>query len=68
MGVPQKFDEETRARALRTYFDKVGEPGQLKLGARRHVDELLDVAPPTLRNWIEGEEHASGVVKDRGSG
>lgn len=68
MGAPRKFDEETRARALRMYFDKVGEPGESKLGARRHVGELLDVAPATLRAWIEAKEHANGVVKDRGSG
>jgi hypothetical protein len=32
--------------------------GKTKLGARRHVGELLGIAPATLRNWIEAEERA----------
>ena len=29
------------------------EPGESKLGARRHVGALLDLNPATLRNWVE---------------
>ena len=59
MGAPRKFDEETRARAVRLYQDRVRDHGESKLGARRHVGELLGIAPATLRNWIEAEERAA---------
>jgi transposase len=30
-----------------------------KLAARRHVGQLLDIKPATLRNWIEADERAA---------
>jgi transposase len=59
MGAPRKFDEETRARAVRLYVDRLRDHGASKLAARRHVGELLDIAPATLRNWIEAEERVA---------
>ena len=56
MSAPRKFDEETRARAVRLYQDRLRDHGESKLGARRHVGELLDIVPATLRNWIEADE------------
>jgi transposase len=59
---PRKFDEETRARAVRMYADRLRDHKESKLAARKHVGELLDVKPATLRNWIEAaerEEHPS---------
>jgi len=35
-------------------------PGESQLQARRQVGELLDVAPATLRGWIERTEIDSG--------
>jgi transposase len=71
MGAPRKFDEETRARAVRLYQDRLRDHGESKLGARRHVGELLGIAPATLRNWIEAEERAARpaevAVTDSGS-
>jgi transposase len=32
--------------------------GEAKLAARRHVGQLLDIKPATLRNWIEAEQRA----------
>ena len=55
MPAPRKFDEETRARAVRLYTDRLRDHGESKLAARRHVGQLLDVKPATLRNWIEAE-------------
>lgn len=62
MGAPRKFDEETRARAVRLYQDRVRDHDETKLGARRHVGELLGIAPATLRNWIEAGERAARPV------
>lgn len=60
MGAPRKFDEETRARAVRLYQDRLRDHGESKLGARQHVGELLGIAPATLRHWIEAEERTDG--------
>src|SRR4051812_23981201 len=59
MSAPRKFDEETRARAVRLYQDRLRDHGESKLAARRHVGQLLDVKPATLRNWIEADERAA---------
>ncbi len=62
MSAPRKFDEETRARAIRLYTDRLRDHGGSKLAARRHVGELLDIAPATMRNWIEAGERAGRVL------
>ncbi len=71
MGAPRKFDEETRARAVRLYQDRLRDHGESKLGARRHVGKLLGIAPATMRNWIEAAERAArpadAAVTDSGS-
>jgi transposase len=59
MSAPRKFDEETRARAVRLYQDRLRDHGESMLAARRHVGQLLDINPATLRNWIEAEERAA---------
>ncbi len=59
MSAPRKFDEETRARAVRLYQDRLRDHGESKIAARRHVGQLLDIKPATLRNWIEAEERAA---------
>ena len=59
MPAPRKFDEETRARAVRLYADRLRDHGESKLAARQHVGELLDINPATIRNWVEAEGHAA---------
>jgi transposase len=59
MSAPRKFDEETRARAVRLYTDRLRDHGGSKLTAREHVGGLLDINPATLRNWIEAEQRAT---------
>ena len=59
MSAPRKFDEETRARAVRLYTDRLRDHGESKLTARKHVGALLDIKPATLRNWIEAERRAA---------
>ena len=56
MPAPKKYDAETRERAVRMYQDRIAEHGGSKTAAHRHVGELLDIAPATLRNWIETTE------------
>ena len=64
MPAPRKFDEETRARAVRLYQDRLRDHGESKLAARRHVGQLLDIYPATSRNWIEADK---GAARPRGS-
>jgi transposase len=59
MAAPRKYDEETRARAVRMYLDRIGD-GEPKATARRHVGGLLDINPATLRNWVENHETEVG--------
>lgn len=56
MAAPRKFDDETRARAVRMYQDRIREHGDSMAGARRHVGALLDINPATLRNWVTRAE------------
>ena len=60
MSAPRKYDQEFRDRAVRMYRDRLAEPGESKLGARRHVGSLLDINQATLRNWIE-DRHSEAM-------
>lgn len=59
MPAPRKFDDETRARAVRLYTDRLRDHRESKLAARTRVGELLDISPGTIRNWVEAEERAA---------
>lgn len=52
MPAAKKYDQETQARAVRMYADRVAEGDVSQLGARAEVGELLGINPSTLRNWI----------------
>lgn len=67
MSAPRKFDEETRARAVRLYTDRLRDHGESKLTARKHVGALLDINPATLRNWVEAEQRATAPAGRAGS-
>lgn len=47
-----KYDQETRERALRLYYEAVAKDGATKSGARRKIGGILDINPATLHNWI----------------
>src|SRR5215210_274034 len=66
MSAPRKYDQEFRDRAVRMYRDRLAEPGESKLGARRHVGSLLDVNQATLRNWIEERSSRDGTKHGAG--
>ena len=61
MPAPRKYDEETRARAVRLYQERIRDTAESKLTARRQVGALLDINPATLRNWVEREEIDTGA-------
>jgi transposase len=61
MSAPRKYDQEFRDRAVRMYRDRVAEPGETKLSARRQVGSLLDLNQATLRNWVEERYSSDGT-------
>ncbi len=61
MSAPRKYDDETRARAVRMYVDRLRDHEESKLESRRKVGSMLDINQATLRNWIEREEVDSGA-------
>lgn len=61
MSAPRKYDQEFRDRAVRMYRDRLAEPGESKLSARRHVGSLLDLNQATLRNWVEERYPVDGT-------
>lgn len=68
MSASRKHDEETQARAVRMYQDRLAEgDGISKRAAREEVGELLGVNASTLRNWIR-RELGEGVTPPAGGG
>ena len=67
MAAPRKYDREYRDRAVRMYEDRLAEGNWSKLAARRHVGELLDINPATIRNWVEAEDRAAAPVTGSGT-
>jgi len=69
MPAPRKYDVETQERAVRMYRDRIAEHEGSKVAARRHVGELLGIAPATLRNRIEAaERNDARPPRTRGNG
>jgi transposase len=65
MPAPRKYDEETMARAVRMYRDRLAEGDVSRLAARQEVGEVLGVNQSTLRNWIRREDGAAtGTAAD----
>lgn len=50
--MPRQYDDETRARAVRMFQDRIVEGGISQVAARREVGELLGVSPETIRSWV----------------
>ena len=61
MPALRKYDQETQARAVRMYADRLAEGDVSKLRARREVGELLGINESTLKNWIR-RDLESGVA------
>ena len=61
LSAPRKYDQESRAGAVRMDRDRLAEPGESKLSARRHLGSLLDLNQATLQNWVEGRHGPDGT-------
>lgn len=60
MPATKKYDEETMARAVRMYRDRLAEGGISQRGAREEVGQLLGINSSTLRNWIRRDDDLNG--------
>jgi transposase len=56
---PHPADTPNRATLPTPCSDRLRDHSESKLAARRHVGQLLDINPATLRNWIEADERAA---------
>ena len=62
MPVQRKYDDETRARAVRLYVERrKWDPAESQVASRRHVGGLIGVGPETLRGWVERDERNAGA-------
>ena len=62
MPVQRKYDDETRARAVRLYVERrKSDPAESQVASRRHVGGLIGVGPVTLRGWVERDERNAGA-------
>lgn len=62
MPAQKKYDEETMARAVRMYRDRlVEDPKVSQRAAREEVGVLLGINPSTLRNWIRRDDELNGL-------
>lgn len=68
MPASKKYDEETMARAVRMYRDRLAEGGISQRGAREEVGQLLGINSSTLRNWIRRDDDLHREATDAGAG
>ena len=62
MPVQRKYDDETRARAVRLYVERrKSDPAESQVASRRQVGGLIGVGPETLRGWVERDERNAGA-------
>jgi hypothetical protein len=59
VATPRKDDEETRARAVRMYQERIRDLGESKLTARRAVGAVPDINPATLRGTARSARRAA---------
>src|SRR5699024_8332714 len=52
MPAAKRYDEETQARAVGMYADRLAEGDVSQSKAREEVGAVLGIKPWTLRNWI----------------
>lgn len=50
------YDQETRQRAVRLYFEELTDGASTKAAALRAVEAVIGIKASTIRNWVRAEE------------
>mgnify|MGYP001940792630 FL=1 len=50
------YDQETRQRAVRLYFEELADGASSKAAALRAVEAVIGIKTSTIRNWVRTEE------------
>ncbi len=67
MSAPRKYDQEFRERAVRMYRERLEEPGESKLGARRHVGRAAGPESGDVAELGRGARAGRGSGSEPGS-
>ncbi|WP_234914946.1 hypothetical protein [Corynebacterium belfantii] len=54
------YNQETRQRAVRLYFEELTDGTSFKAAALRAVEAVIGIKTSTIRNWVHAEEKKSG--------
>ena len=50
------YDQETRQRAVRLYFEELADGVESKAAALRAIEAVIGIKTSTIRNWVRAEE------------
>ena len=59
------YDQETRQRAVRLYFEELDDGASSKAAALRAVEAVIGIKTSTIRNWVRAEEKKVDVAVEQ---
>lgn len=59
------YDQETRQRAVRLYFEELADGASSKAAALRAVEAVIGIKTSTIRNWVRAEEKKADVAVEQ---
>lgn len=59
------YDQETRQRAVRLYFEELADGAESKAAALRAVEAVIGIKTSTIRNWVRVEEKKTVVAVEQ---
>lgn len=59
------YDQETRQRAVRLYFEELADGASSKAAALRAVEAVIGIKASTIRNWERAEEKKVDVAVEQ---
>ena len=59
------YDQETRQRAVRLYFEELADGASSKAAALRAVEAVIGIKTSTTRNWVRAEEKKVDVAVEQ---
>lgn len=59
------YDQETRQRAVRLYFEELAGGASSKAAALRAVEAVIGIKTSTIGNWVRAEENRVDVAVEQ---